>query len=342
MAYWTTSALLASQSRILGSMTEPELRRLATPTMATLLKNQQFLQPGLADIKPTDSRTNSTYILDKSSHSVGSARAYNHTGSKGASTKVDLTWTTHSADFNISLKNADNNLFNWNELFDNEVKSALIALHENMESTATAWLNTNRTQDITPTTPLTATWDDSAYIVGVAAADADYFVQVVKAFMWENKYKGMLDMVCDPKLYVILERALYQGDANSTNLGFQFQNVNIMPTTGAVATAIDGYTGLCFVFPSNTVGAMNWIPRLNREGKQTNLYTYDAMGDLFGLPITWATHVYETGADSQSLGGERQDVDEEWEFSTDISMLKAPIPSGTNESTIYKFGLLST
>ena len=338
MAYWTTSALLASQQRITGRMTEAELRMLATPTVTALLKNQAFLIPNIEELKKTDSRTNSTYYLNKASHTVGSARAHAHTGDKGSSTKIDLSWTTYAADFNISLKNADPNLFEWKEMFDNEVKSALIDIHEEIEADAISWLSTYKSQVIVPSDSGVVDWDTSNYIGGVNATDVDYFVQQVKTFMWENKYKGEFDLIVEPGLYVKLERALNQGAGNAENLGFQFDKVNIYPTSGAVATAVTGYQALGYIFPTGMVGAMTWIPRLNRQGTQTNLYNYDSMPDLFGTGMDFATHVYETGADNSSKGGELQDVDQEWEFSVDVSKFFAPT-STANEYPIFKVGL---
>lgn len=340
MAYWTTSALLASQQRIMGRYTEAEMRMKATPTNKVMLDNGIALAPAIAAVKPTDSRTNSTYLLDKSSHTVGSARAHNHTGSKGSSSKIDLSWTTYSADFNISLKNADNNLFSWNEMFDNEIESVLIAIHEDIESDSITWLNTYKSQVIIPTTSGVLDWDTTNYIGGVNATDVDYFVQIAKAFMWENKYKGQFDMIVEPGLYVKLERALNQGGGNSTNLGFQFDNINIYPTTGAVATAVAGYTGLAYIFPRGMAGMATWIPRLNREGKETKLYTYDSMTDMFGTGMQFAVHVYESGADNSSKGGELQDVDQEWELSVDVTRFYAPT-STSNEYPIFKLGLKS-
>lgn len=340
MAYWESSDLLASQQRIAGRMTEAELRMKATPTLGAMLKNQRFLIPDIDSVKTSDQRTNSTYFLDKSSHSVTNARAHAHTGSKGTSTKVDLSWTTYAADFNISLKNADMNVFAWQELFDNELLGTLVDIHEDIETDAVTWLNTYRSQVIIPTTSGVLDWDTSNYIGGVASSDVDYFIQIVKAFMWENKYKGTFDLIVEPGLYVKLERALNQGQSNDTNLGFQFDNVNIYPTTGAVATAVAGYTGLAYIVPTGMIGAMTWIPRLNREGKKTNLYMYDSMLDMFGTGIEFAVHQYETGVDNSSLGGELQDVDQEWELSVDVCKFYAPT-STSNEYPIFKVGLKS-
>lgn len=340
MAYWTTSALLASQQRIMGRYTEAELRMKATPSLTVMLQNGVQLMPAIEAVKTSDSRTNSTYILDKSSHTIGNARAHAHTGSKGSSTKVDLSWTTYAGDFNISLKNADNNVFNWNEMFDNEIRSTMIDIHEDIEADNMTWLNTYKSQVIVPTTSGVLTWDSTNYIGGVASADVDYFVQIAKAFMWENKHKGSFDMFVEPGLYVKLERALNQGGGNSTNLGFQFDNVNIYPTTGAVATAVSGYSGLAFIAPTGMIGAAAWIPQLNRNGKETKNYTYDSMTDIFGTGMPIAVHVYETGADNSSKGGELQDVDQEWELSVDICKFYAPT-STSNEYPIFKLGLLT-
>lgn len=341
MANWATSVLLASQHRLLGRMTEAEQRMKATPTLTALLKNQNFLNPAISAIQQSDQRTNSTYLLDKSSHTVSNARAYNHTGSKGTTTKVDLSWTTYAADFTISLKNASRNVFEWQEMFDNEVKGTFIDIHEEIESDALTWLNTYRSQVITPSTSQVLTWDSTNYIGKVASEDEDYFVQIAKAFMWENKYKGQFDMICDPGLYVKLERALAQGQGNSENLGFQFNNVNIYPSNGAVATAVDGVDDMAFIFPTGMIGALTWIPDLNRVGRETKAYSYQSMPDLFGSLGEFAVHQYESGADNSSNGAETQDVDQEWEFSIDVAKYYAPI-STSDEYPIFKLGRATT
>lgn len=341
MANWADAVLLASQHRVLGRMTEAEQRMKATPTLTALLKNQSFLNPAISDIKHSDQRTNSTYLLDKATHSVTNARAHDHSGSKGTATKTDLSWTTYAADFTISLKNADRNLFTFQEMFDNELLGTFTDIHEDIESDALTFLNTYRSEVITPTTSQVLTWDDSNYIGKVAASDEDYFVQIAKAFMWENKYQGQFDMICDPGLYVKLERALAQGQANQENLGFQFNNVNIYPSNGSVATSIEGVDGMAYIFPTGMVGAMTWIPSINRNGRETKDYSYQSMPDLYGALGDIAVHMYESGADNSGNGAETQDVDQEWEFSVDVCKYYAPI-STSDEYPIYKLGLATT
>ena len=343
-AYWADSVLLASQHRLTGKMTEAELRRKATPVLGALLKNRNPLIPGIAQIQNSDTRTNSTYLLNKVSHSITNARAHAHTGSKGTSTAVNLAWVTYAADFKISLKNADYNVFTWQEMFDNEVYGSFIDLHDDMETDALAWLSTYKSLVIIPNSGASSnvlTWDTSNYIAGVAAADQDYFIQQVKLFMFENKYKGELDLICDPGLYAKLEKSMNQGTANAENTGFQFSNVNIYPTSDAAATAVDGYSGLGYIVPTGMIGVVDWIPKLNREGKETKAYSYSSMPDLFGTGMPFAVHMYETGADNASYGGETQDVDQEFEFSVDIAKVYAPT-STSNEYPIFKVGLLAT
>ncbi len=343
-AYWADSVLLASQHRLIGKMTEAELRRKATPSLEVLVKGSgMFLNPGIDQIQNSDSRTNSTYLLNKSTHTVTNARAHAHTGSKGTSTAVNLSWTTYAADFNISFKNADRNVFSFQEMFDNELYGTFIDLHDDLESDTLTWLNTYKSQVIIPNSGASSnvlTWDDTNYIAGVQAANTDYFVQQIKLFMFENKYRGEFDLICDPGLYAKLEQALNQGAGNATNTGFQFSNINIYPTAGAAATAVEGYQGLGFIVPTGMIGGAFWIPKMNREGKDLKDYTYSSMPDLFGTGLPFAVHYYETGADNSSKGGETQDVDQEWEISIDVAKVYAPT-STSNEYPIFKVGLLA-
>jgi hypothetical protein len=107
--------------------------------------------------------------------------------------------------------------------------------------------------------------------------------------------------------------------------------------TPRVATA--GYKATVYVVPSGTVGMVDRIPALNRKGASTKDYEYGTMGDPLGTQLTYANHYYEVGKSTAATGGATQDVGLEYENSVDVALVKAPLSSSANDSTIFKFVL---
>jgi hypothetical protein len=91
-----------------------------------------------------------TNFATRSSRTLGSAITHNHTGVKGDTSTLTPTWASYTDTFNMSLKQADNSLYNADEQMFQELSNTISNFMEGYETTATAYLFNNRslTQDI--------------------------------------------------------------------------------------------------------------------------------------------------------------------------------------------------
>ena len=172
-------------------MKMPEFKRKPSAALMKFLKFRDFLV-STEDLnsqlmsKRSDQDTMEIKLLNKQSISTGSARAYNHSGSKNDSRAKTVTFTTVTADFSYSVKEADRVVWNEVDMVAAKMWSAFIALHSTIETTMLAQLNTNKSQVIVPTTPVSGTWDATNHIFQILNGDYDVFLQKLKGFMREN------------------------------------------------------------------------------------------------------------------------------------------------------------
>lgn len=345
MANYADSRRDAIRYKLNERMNMPEFKYKPSPVVEMLLNNRDFLLPAkeqarIMDVKNSDQDTVYTTILDKQAVSVGSARAYNHTGSINDSTKTAITFITRAADFTYSVKQADrDSIFTLAEMVSAQLLSHIIGIHENIETYMLAILNTNKSQ--VSNTPTLGTWDSSNYVYQVANSDKNVFFQRLKGFMRENYYRGTMQMVGNEPLYQWAEWVANQGAGNSNNLNFTINGItNYTSTELTNGTGVEG-TG--YIMPVGTAGMLNWIPNLNRQGFGDTFKVgglYYSIPDPFGTGLTFAVHEYAAGADNNSAAGETQDINIHVEVSTDVAPVIAPMTT-SNASPIYKVELLA-
>ena len=336
MANYLPSVLLKAQAKIDASMQAPEFRYKMTPAFEVAKQNSNFLIPNYEALKTSDSRAVETYIINRSSRSAGSARAYDHSGVNGDTTAVSLTWATYTDKFKLSLKQGDRNIFDNAELLAKQYMNAFINIHNAIGTAAQDYLSTNKNQ-VELTSPKGATWNDTNNAYVISAADSNRFAQRVKSIMRQDNYNtNTFDVIADPTQYADLEYIANQGTGNSTNWGFQYNGLNIAESTEI--TVPDNFTGAAFVMPAGTFGVLPWIPKKNREGwgdMESYVGGYGTIVDpISGL--TMAVHGYAERADNDTTGSEVQDVNYEFEVSIDLAFLSAPL-STSDASVINLF-----
>jgi hypothetical protein len=240
------------------------------------------------------------------------------------------------------MKGADRNIWNLAEQIAKQTLSAVIDLHGTLESYFLAQLNTNKTQSVISLTPKSGTWDATNFIFQVANADANRKYQRVRGFMREQYYGGVFDAVIDEYFAQEYEYLMQQGAGNSANLAWQV--ANIQPEVSQEITSDSGYLGMGYVFPRGTVGFVDWIPRMNRDGFGDIFQTggrYSKMKDPLGTGLNFAVHQYASAADNNSAAGETQDIDVQVEISLDVAFVIAPFGT-SNLSSVVKFGMLES
>lgn len=339
MANFATGNLLTAQTILNARYAQPELRMKPSPALDMLLGNTNFLTVDAKTLRTRDDRPIEAHLFTRTKRASGASRTHNHTGTLDDSQKVTLTWTTKSDKTSISLKLLDKSVFEFNEVLANKLEQCMMNIVEDHETAAIAYLLAQRTQ--VSATLKGATFNTTNDVAEIAEVDKNKFVQILKSIMRQNKYKGQLDVITDSIMQVEFEYLQNQGAANSSNTGFQFGGVRYAESIELEDT---NYTnGLVLAMPSQSVCALDWIPKQNRSGYgDYNSYVggYGTMRDPWGMGLQFAVHGYAQRADTSATNGDTQDVMMEFEVSLDLSFNKAPL-STANESVIYEIGRVS-
>lgn len=331
MANWATSVLQTGTALFNEDFIAKGEWRNEDAAALMLAMKSSMSSPELASIRTAESRTVKAYMPVRGADGSGTGRAISHTGGIGASKAVTPSWNTLSETFQISKKRADNNEYNAAQIFKYELKSRVLSL---IKRSAAAY-NTLLVADKSGVNAggANGAFNGSADVYEVEKASADYYFDEIDAMMMQNRYDGMVDIVCDAKAFARARRLANQGSGNATNTSFQFGNKNIVGTT---ATLLSGYDGSSIVYPSGTVGFIPWIPTLNRKDINA-MQIENGVGD-FGniaipeLGINVALHAYSKQANTSETGGAAQDAVTEFELSIDWAYVSSPL--STAEATI--------
>lgn len=346
MANYADGRWTAFQYKVSEMMLRPEFKHKPSPALMKYLKNTDFLiaaseRERVLGVKQSDQSTVELNFINKQTAAIGSARAFNHTGSINDSTKASVTFATYARGFTYSIKGADRTIWELGEQVAKQLRAAAIDLHGDIETALMARMNTYKSQVVTSLTPKSGTWDATNHIFNVLNPDANFWMQKAKGFMREQYYRGVnFDVIADEYLYQIGEQIVQQGQGNSTNLGWQA--AGIMADVSQELTTDSGYLGMGYIIPEGTIGILPWIPKLNRQGYGApgsvgGLYT--TIPDPLGSGLTFAVHEYYAAADNQNAAGETQDINVHVEISVDLAPVEDAM-STANASPIYKFGLL--
>ena len=340
MANRSTANLVKAQARLLGAFQSSELRFRFPATYLALKAMSPVMFPNYSELRVREDRTVETNFAARSSRSLGSARTHNHTGVKGDTATLTPTWASYTDKFNMSLKQADNSLYNADEQMFQEISNVVANFMEGYETAATAYLFNNRSGVNVATAY--GSFDSTNDVFEIQAADQDTAIQITKIAMDANKYVGSMKVFCDSVAYAKFEKQAAQGVSNATNLSFQFNGVTFVHSVGlgALAVALDaGYNkGFWIVVPDGTVATLPWIPVQNRQGVSTKVADFSSLlnpvdGEAYGI------HTYETGADDSANNGYTQDVVTQYEVSQDLAFVKAPLTTA-GETTIQAFGIV--
>lgn len=340
MSYFVPSALVAGQAKFTERMQKGEWR---LPDSAAFNAAQKSLiaNPALGDIRTREDRTVTAYFPIRQAAIGTSARAYNHTGARGDSSSKAITWTTFAEPFSISIKQADNNVFSFAEMFASSQLNAILNLINRIDAWFVAALLADKTQ-------INLGGGNGSWVVGdldyeVPAAEMNYFFQNARQMMNFNLFNGQLIAVADDKAVTLAQRLMAQGSANAMNYGFQFQGIDVLPTTRTILGS--SFNGSALVYENGLVAVEPWIPKQNRKpldpGKAMEYngdYGQITVPQLPGVPF--AIHAYSQRADNSAVGGYTQDLTMEFEISVDLAYCSAPLSAirGANDSVIYAVG----
>jgi uncharacterized protein YxjI len=342
MPNYTTANLVKSQLALNGAMAKQDTRFRSPEIWKLFLKNTEQFFPNYKELKGRDDKVLEANYFTRTSRALGTGRSHNHTGSKGDSGVLQPTWVTRNDKFSTSLKQADTSVFSFQQELDNELLNVVANFMDGMDSVASTYLVNNRTGVNTAT--VEGTFDATNDVFEITdTTNGGRAVQIAEMVMNINKYQQTrLTFVCDPISYNKFKFLAQQGSGNATNYSFQFGTSDFIldASLTAKAVAIDAtYTkGFFEVIPQNTIGALVWIPKQNRQGVETTVNMYSTILNPFDGQ-QYAVHSYEERADGSATNGFTQDVKTEVEISLDVALEKAPLSVAT-ETPIYAFALV--
>ena len=340
MANYLPSALAKAQAVLLNAFADADKRFRDPVVHKSFLQNSTIMFPDFQTIRSREDRTIEAYAKVKTARSLGSGRSHNHTGSKGDTQTMTPSWSTYNDTFSISLKQADNNVFSYDEMMSNELENGVRNFMVGLESVATTYLHNNRSG--VNVASVEGTFNGTNDVFEVANASAgDRFLQIATTTMDLNAYQGLRYTVyCDTIAWNKLNYQFNQGSANSANLSFQFGGVEILhaPELNSLASGLSYTLGYMCLVPEGHIGALPWIPRQNRQGVSTKENQYGQILNPFD-GVNYAVHSYEQRSDQSSAGGYTQDVLTEFELSLDMAYEHAPL-STADETPIFAFALV--
>lgn len=335
--------LLKAQAKYTGAFQSSELRFRQPSTYLALKAMTPVMFPNLNAYKTREDRViEANYLVRNERALLTSARQHNHTFGSGDSSVVTPTWVTRRDGFSLSLKQADNSLYNAQEQMNREVGDVVANFMESYEALATAYLFNNRSGVNVAT--YNGAFDATDDVFEILEANEKLSVQTTEIAIDANKYPKGSVIFCDSISYGKFLFQRNQGGSNSENTAYQF-DMNGMTFVHSIglgvlaAGLVSAYSkGFWIVVPFGTVGTFPWIPVQNRLGVSTKVSEYSS----FLCPIdneSLAVHSYSDRFDGTSVNGQTQDVKTEYEFSQDICFAKAPL-STSNESTIFAFAIV--
>lgn len=341
MANFDVSNLLTAQTMVSDKYKAPEMRIKPAPAFGLLSANSNILIVGAETLKTRDDRAIEAHMLARTKRTSGSARAASHTGTIDDTKKITLTWTTKSDKFAISLKLLDKSVFDFNTVLANKFEQACMNILEDKETEAIAYLRAQRATQQPTLKGVTFSAANDAVEIDAADVEAKRFFSRLRSAMRQNYFGNEIDVIADSNMAVNVEFLAAQGAGNGTNYGYQFMGMNIVESVELNDT--NYANGSVIAMPSGTAGALNWIPKQNRQGHGNYNDYVGGFGTFSFMGYEFAVHGYSARSDQSAANGDAQDVLMEFEVSLDSSFNKAPLDytTGRTDSVIIEFAQAS-
>lgn len=328
-------AIVKSQNGIMG---EPEMRSYEHSLIGKLLSNQNDVFRSLTAMKQSDEQPTKAILFNRNYVASGTAKEAAHAAAGFAdSFEKDISFVKKQQKFKVSYKQAANNQFGYDEILQHNIKNAILNLYEDISGYATAWLDTNRSQDgVNSLMAFDSVNADPAlkWQYNNTAGEKDLFFDNMKATMRKNKYRPMYDVIGDQVIAREHRRIGAQGSGNATNLAYTIPGINFVEEEQLTNSA----SGMAYAFAAGMVGMTTWNEGLNRQGlgdvgNNEGLFT-TFQDPIFGM--LHDLHVKRGISDTSGSAGHVQDVVDEYELTT-IFTVEGAFQADALASPIYKF-----
>jgi hypothetical protein len=342
MANYTPANLVKAQLMLNGAFASQDVRFRDPAVWKLFVQGAETFIPDIAQLRTREDRAVEASYMKRSARTLGTGRTHNHTGSSGDSGVLTPSFTTYKDPFSITLKQADNSILTAQQMLDNEIVNVFANYMEGLDGLASDKLVASKTGVNVATNEGTFDATNDVYEI-TESTNGLRAMQIAKIVMDINKFQNIpLVAVCDSISYGKFLFQAAQGAQNATNTSFQFMGLTFIhdPSLTAKAATIDaGYVkGFWFLVPQGTVGALNWIPKQNRQGHEDTEGVYSSILNPFD-GVQYAVHMYRERANGSSVNGYTQDVITQFEVSLDVALEVAPLSTST-ASTIFAFAMV--
>lgn len=339
-ANYVPSALVKAQAKLTEIYQKSELREIDPTTYKAFRRSSEIMIPSHKILRTREDRSLEAYYKKRTKRSLGTGRVHNPSGVTGDSAALVPSFITYNDKFSVSMKQADNNVFAFDEMFANEIDNVIKNFSVGNETTATDFLFTNRSQVSVAAAEITFNAVTFAHEINESTV-GNRAVQITDSAMAENLYGEMPTTIfCDSIAFNKFKFLAAQGATNATNTSFQFDGKSFVRSLYLTAKAATlGYTkGFWIAAVDGTYSVMDWIPKQNREGKVLAPYNYASfLNPIDGLD--YAVFYTYVAQDSTAVGGYTQDILTNYEFSVDLAFENAPLTTA-NETTLQAFALV--
>lgn len=350
MSNYALSVLATGQSKVTKKYQQPEQRRKMPTVFELALQNTQISIPNADELRKSALRPVEVYYLKKIAAQAGTAKAYNHTGTYGDSGKMTLSYVTHVETFSLPRKIAQNNIYQYQEMFNNLYEEHWKNLRTRHDTTALAFLYANRVQlsaatmDAQMASANPGSFNETNYALEIAFANQKLFVQKAKNAMRARYLTGEYDVISDLQLAAQMEFDLNQGAGNNVNTSFQYNGITVATTQDVVDPSYA--LGSSLWLPKGQFAGLNWndpynkAPMTQDEGGPVG--TLGTAPDPFGSGAIGDISMYTQRADTSAntYGGDTQDIVDQWEISLCVGYAVPPL-STASDSVIMEIAQVS-
>ena len=235
MANFTPSNLVKGQAVFTEKYQSGEWRIPDTAALSVAFRGEKT-NPLLAELRKREDRLVSGYLPIRKAKAGATERLFNHSGTRGDSLEVPITWQTSIDTFSISIKQNDNNIISFADNMAAQMQNSLFNVLTDAETKYIASLAADLTQ--VNVGGVNGTFDATDDVMELAQPK-DFFFQQIQANMNQNLYKGQITIVVDSLAGIFAAQQANQGTGNATNLGWQFMNMNIAQSTSSWYSSLD-------------------------------------------------------------------------------------------------------
>lgn len=345
MANYAASVLAKGQAKITAKFNAPELRAQMPTVMGMALQNQSISIPNAQELRTSPLRPVDVNFFTNIAPGVATAKAALHTGTIGDSSVINVTYVSVVETFSLPSKLADNNIFSYQEQFNNQYEQKWRNLRTRQDNAALAYLYAHRSQltaaviNARAASANAGSWDQTNFALPIDNGNSKLFMQYAKSFMAAQYYTGPYDMLSDLQIARGFEFEKNQGSSNANNFSFQFGDVSIYQTQNVIDPAFA--LGATLIMPKGTFAGLNWNEALNRRGFDAGVNSNNGMlgttADPLGSGAVADISIYTQRADTSAntTGGSTQDIVDQYELTLTIGYVTPPL-SLAGDSAIFE------